>query len=524
MKRATIAIVTLTTLLVSGGVSAFTVLQPVRDEHSKLEESRRAKLQQRRGLEAQAQELEARLKRQAIQSLAYFDLRRTPDKRREIERKTIETLASLTEIFNDRHIVVQTMLPKAESAGFQKPVPASSPGADLMASASVPTPAPQASPTPPPATLIHKPFQVVVRGEYEDIVSALQEIEALPRAISINQYEVALIRQPGETAEGEDAAVSPSALELRFECSITFLLDAPSAAPAASVSHHGLRPWTQSLWHLLMPPAHAAELEPPAPPPAPEAPAKADAPAPTPQPSPAGAEPSAAVPANEPTPSSLPAPPAPPEVGEPASVGSPDSLIEWGEPAPSAAPRQARPVRPRVRRSPPPRAVSGAQRSHRMRRAASASAPASLAPNPAVPQERASVTAVLGEEPSLRRPRDSAYQFPIARSVVTGRRNPFVPLRVFAPPKAVATPGVPGVPLPPPALPIPAAAAAPVYVLSGILMGGEAGSMAVVQVGEKTLTVGIEGVLPGGARVVGIGPDHIVLDVSGRRTTLKLPR
>lgn len=520
MKRSTIILAVLGSVLLSGGATTWLVLQPAQEAHRKFEETHHSKVKQKKSLEIQVQELQARLKQQAIDTLTYFDLRKTGDKRREIERKTVETLATLTEIFNDRHMVVQTVLPKAEVTGFKKPIPTPSPVSDPVASVAVSSSPPSTVVTPPPASLLHKSFQVVVRGEYEDIVEALQEIEALPKAISINQYEVAWVRQPGEAADKEDATLSASALELRFEFSITFLLDAPSSASVSSRVPQTGDSWFDVLCGLLVLPAEAAELD---------APSVSSPPVPITEPSSSPSlERGSVLPVAEATPataakdvSSSPAAPLSPATEEvPSARPSPSPIVEWGHAAPTATPRSVRRVRPRVRRSPPVRSrmrsVSFGQ-PHQARRGVP-SAPAAT-PTPVSPNSAASQTQVIEQEPSLRRAFGGAYHFPISRDVVSGRRNPFVPLMFAASRKESISPDA-QVPSPPQ---LPGAASSDAYVLGGVLLGGGA-PMAVIQVGEDTLTVGIQGVLPGGARVVAISSDYVVLDVSGRRITLKLPR
>ncbi|MEB3196727.1 MAG: type II secretion system protein N [Candidatus Sericytochromatia bacterium] len=595
MRQSVIAGVAVAALLLGSGGSGWFMLKPELERKERLTAERNGKLGQKVTLQAEVVALEAQLKQQAIGALAYFDLRTAADRRRAVEAKTVETLGSLNEIFADRHIVVQALTPLGESEAFQKPIPTPAPSSGPGAS---PTPSPGApvaaevspAPTPtPPVSLVHKSFKLVVRGEYEDLTAALLEMQALPRAISVNQYDVRLVTKPGEAPAELEAGLSPSLLELDFQLSITFLLQGPSL-PAISSRPAGGAAWLAALDAWLMPAAAAAEASDPPPlipdpaslpplrPPmgrdASPAPQVSTAPAATsalPVSSGAPGPRSAASPGApaHPTLSSAPVTPVASAFGaglpSPAATApllarpraarsAPPRLTQEVRPRPVRLPPRLAEARPRPRRSVPPVPAVEARQASPLAAAsptpasphpasAGAHAPAAArpvaspvpagAPSPRSPltgvvaQPAASATAPLAQpvEPTLQRALSSSYAFPIERLHVTGRRNPFLPLRAF--PTAAKPAGPPGLPtVPPPPLPpgAPGVPKAPEgYLLSGVMLA-ESRALAVIQVGGESHTVGINGVLPGGARVVAIGADHAVILEDGRRTTLKLPR
>lgn len=102
-------------------------------------------------------------------------------------------------------------------------------GPDAVGALEDPQVDPAAAGAPPPISLTHKAFKLKVRGEYADLVKAMAEIQGLPKAISINQYDLQLLEKKAEAAAApqpdKDGHVeSPTALEMGFQVSITFLM------------------------------------------------------------------------------------------------------------------------------------------------------------------------------------------------------------------------------------------------------------------------------------------------------------
>ncbi len=289
MNRSTVAIIAVATLLLGSGVSGLLFVKPEWEEQGKLTRDKAAQASQKASLAAQVATLEAQVKRHAMGEIAYFDLRTSPNQRREMETKTVETLASLTEIFNDNKIDVQILTPKGETQGLNKPVPTPAvsagpaAGASPGAPAATPTPtgSPSGPPTEAPVQLTHKAFTFSIRGEYPNLVRAMTEIQGLPRAISVNQFDLSLVRAPGAPTPGpDDAPVSESLLQLDFQLSVTYLMagglpaQAPGAppagapAPGAPGGAPSAKPISLELLHWaanwLGEPAYAAELATPA--------------------------------------------------------------------------------------------------------------------------------------------------------------------------------------------------------------------------------------------------------------------
>src|SRR5205807_1395030 len=84
----------------------------------------------------------------------------------------------------------------------------------------------------------HKRFDFIVRGEYQDLVKALTAMQALPKSVSVNQYNVALVNKAG-VGDGKN---SGSLLELKFSLSITFLTGGGGGGGGAVTSALG-GPW-----------------------------------------------------------------------------------------------------------------------------------------------------------------------------------------------------------------------------------------------------------------------------------------
>lgn len=308
MNRSTTLYIAVATLILGSGTSFFAFVKPALDEQAKLKTQKTGLETTQTGLETQVKDLEAKARNTAMMDIAFFDLRASLNQRRELESKTVQTLASLTEIFNDNHIRVQELTPTGETQGLNKPIPsaapsaAASPGAVAAAPSPSPSPSPAAAPgQPAPIQLTHKAFKIAVRGEYADLVKALSEIQGLPKAISVNQYDLKLLDKgdqatPPPQPDAKKGPESPTALEMTFNMSITFLMagGTPPAAPSPSAAPVGAVPGTDLVafanW-LLGGTAQAAEA---APSPAPSAPVVAPA-APAQPAQPAAAKPAPAV-------------------------------------------------------------------------------------------------------------------------------------------------------------------------------------------------------------------------------------
>jgi hypothetical protein len=457
--------------LVGGGAGWWLFVAPplkVREERTR---QRAGEQGIQRELAAKLGRLEAARKNQGLARIAYFDLRNSPNPGRAMEAKTVETLAGLTTIFQDQHLEIQALTPAGETVGLNKPVPTpvptTAPGASPSPGVAA-TPTPAVSATPEPIRLTHKVFRVILRGEYDDIVRALNEIQALPQAISVNQYTVKLVTEPGGPgATPPPGAASPSQLELAFQLTISFVTGEPAQTAPKTSSLDRFLAWS---WSWVELPAEAA-----------------------PHPGSAGL-----APTDEGTRHSGPDVMAP----RAARTAPPRAAGE-------RRPRAGRPMRPAARRKP------------------AVAARPSPAPSP-TPTPVASLA-----EPSLMRPFAGSYSFPIQRDASTGRANPFRPLRGGAslpaaptPAAAVPPPGVAPPVLPEPPVPAGPAAAAPAaggFELLGT-MGGGAAPMALLRVGGRTVTVGINEVVAGKARVRSIGPDRVTLHVDGQDLTLFLKR
>jgi hypothetical protein len=286
MNARTTSIVALMFLALGGGTGFVKLVSPAMAERDKLQNQNRDLTGQSNKLNADINELEKSLNAMAMGQISYFDLSREANKPRTMEAKTVETLASLTEILNDNHIRIQALDPKGETEGLNKPVPkppspSPAPGASPGAAAAAPTPtptptlAPGATPPPPPIQLTHKMFRFEVEGEYPDLVKALREFQGLPRAISINDYQVKLVNDEksvashpqGAAGKGSPTSDSLSLIGLTFDLSVTFLMDTgglqlaqPTSVPASPVPHAAT--WLADLGGWLCPPAEAAAAQP----------------------------------------------------------------------------------------------------------------------------------------------------------------------------------------------------------------------------------------------------------------------
>lgn len=255
MNRSTTLYIAIATLVLGSGTSFFAFVQPALTEQAKLKAQKAGLETQKASLQAQVKDLEGKATSAAMLDIAFFDLRVSLNQRRELETKTVQTLASLTEIFNDHKIRVQELTPTGETQGLNKPVPSAAPsgspapGATPAAPGTAPAAAaPGAAPagaagTPSPIQLTHKTFKLKVRGEYSDMVKALNEIQGLPRAISVNQYDLQLLDKAADTTkpaqpDQKGRVETVTALEMGFQVSITFLMAGgtpPQPAPAAPV-------------------------------------------------------------------------------------------------------------------------------------------------------------------------------------------------------------------------------------------------------------------------------------------------
>lgn len=279
MNRSTTLYIAVATLVLGSGTSFFAFVQPALTEQAKLKTQKAGLEAQKTSLSVQVKDLEGKAANAAMLDIAFFDLRTSQNQRRELETKTVQTLASLTEIFNDHKIRVQELAPTGETVGLNKPVPSAAPSGGSPApgespapgapgAAAVATPAPGTPTTPPPISLTHKAFKLKVRGEYANLVKAMNEIQGLPKAISVSQYNLQLLDKgqdtPAAPAPGEQKAPeSPTALEMGFHVSITFLMagGSPVAAPSPGAVPVGQAPVTDLLsfaeW-ILGGAAHAA--------------------------------------------------------------------------------------------------------------------------------------------------------------------------------------------------------------------------------------------------------------------------
>ncbi|MNS44227.1 hypothetical protein D3C72_766650 [compost metagenome] len=258
MNRSTTLYIAVATLVLGSGTSFFAFVQPALTEQAKLKTQKAGLESQKTSLTVQVKDLEGKAANAAMLDIAFFDLRTSQNQRRELETKTVQTLASLTEIFNDNKIRVQELAPTGETVGLNKPVPSAAPSGGSPApgespapgTAAVATPVPGTPTTPPPISLTHKAFKLKVRGEYANLVKAMNEIQGLPKAISVSQYNLQLLDKgqdtPAAPAPGEQKAPgeSPTALEMGFHVSITFLMagGSPVAAPSPGAVPVGQAP------------------------------------------------------------------------------------------------------------------------------------------------------------------------------------------------------------------------------------------------------------------------------------------
>lgn len=254
MKKSTTATIAIIALLLGSGASGLLYAMPAHQEQDKLKGQKSSLTREHKKLTAKVEAEEAKLNGMAMDTISYFDLRKAPNKRRDLESKTVETLASLTEIFNDNKIKVVDLTPGPEVSGVTKPVPQveltpeeakkaeeAKQAAAVKAKAEKkkkkkkkkkgdPEEATEAKG--PEIDLVHKQFKFTIRGEYDNLVSALSEIQGLPKAISVSQYDLKLINATGLTDGGKKAkkntavveAVSPTALEMSFQMSVSFLM------------------------------------------------------------------------------------------------------------------------------------------------------------------------------------------------------------------------------------------------------------------------------------------------------------
>lgn len=284
MERKTVMATAVLALLLGSGTAGVAIVKPALDKREALRLEQNRLSGDKNRLQGEVKQLSEQLHGMAMSSIAYFDVSRDPDPPRTVEAKTVETLKSLTEIFNDHHIKVQSLEPKGETTGANKPIPTPKPSpsqgfTDAVAGAvglgATPSPAadPNAVPTPPLISLVHKVFKLEVEGEYPDLVKALGEIQGLPKAISINEYKLQLVsatKAPdGASGDASPAPGAPSSLlGLEFQMSITFLLSRPDMAPlpdpAASPAKVGAA-WWSGLAEWWCPPAAAAEAPRPTP-------------------------------------------------------------------------------------------------------------------------------------------------------------------------------------------------------------------------------------------------------------------
>jgi hypothetical protein len=268
MNRSTTLYITLAALVLGAGASGLAFVKPALDEQGKLKATKSQLTSTNQGLDAQVRDLESKLNGQAMDSISYFDLRAEMDKPRAMETRTVETLASLTEIFNDNRIRVTAMEPKGETTGMNKPVPSVAPSGAPDAASPSPSPDPAAAGAAPAISLTHKAYKFTVRGEYAHLVKALSEIQGLPRAISVNQYDLRLLNKgdaPRSPAAQGAAGESATLLELSFDMSVTFLMNGgqpPMAAPGQPATPAPAKGADAALMQLaiwLCPPAAAAE-------------------------------------------------------------------------------------------------------------------------------------------------------------------------------------------------------------------------------------------------------------------------
>ncbi|MDB5100600.1 MAG: hypothetical protein JWM80_5021, partial [Cyanobacteria bacterium RYN_339] len=283
MNARTTSIVAVMFLALGGGAGFLKLVSPAMAERDKQQGENKSLLAKAGALNTEIAELERKLNSMAMGSIQYFDLSHEENKKRVMEAKTVETLASIAEILNDNQIRVQALDPKGETEGLNKPVPhtpapqlspGASPGAPVAAAATptpTPTPVPGATTPPPPIRLTHKMFRFEIEGEYPNLVKALKEIQGLPRAISVNAFNVKLVndekslaaRAAGGGGKKSPTSDSLSLIGLAFDVSVTFLMDTggiqmaePSAMPTAAVPHAA--GWLAELGDWFCAPAYAA--------------------------------------------------------------------------------------------------------------------------------------------------------------------------------------------------------------------------------------------------------------------------
>ena len=97
MDNKTVAAIAVSTLLLGCGVSGLLFVKPAWDEQQQLKLTQ-ANLTSEEKLKAEeAAVLRTKLNSMAMSTISYFDLSRSDNKKKELETKTVETLASITE-------------------------------------------------------------------------------------------------------------------------------------------------------------------------------------------------------------------------------------------------------------------------------------------------------------------------------------------------------------------------------------------------------------------------------------------
>ncbi|HEY9724148.1 MAG TPA: hypothetical protein V6D47_19255 [Oscillatoriaceae cyanobacterium] len=556
MKRSTAVFVAIATLLLGSGFSGLTFVKPALDQQGKLTAQKRQLTQTQLQLKEQVDALQTKLKGMAMDSIAYFDLRNSPDRDRAVEAKTVETLNSLNEIFNDDHLRVVELDPDNTAAPAPTPTPSGAPSAKAN---------PGASPSPGAIDLTRRSFDIEVHGEYSNVVSAITAIQALPKAISIDGYEVHLIHDPLQPEAGGDGtkpADSPTALALTFQVTITYLMSGGPPEPSPSPNGHlSALPahWAgQAIEWVFGEPADAAVASATA---ATGGPCRfvgvafehghlavrtlpgvprydlasgkggmtltlqgthLEHPGVSYAINQGGIKKVTAsavngqvrlqietdghvkLVAHEDASHHL-------ELAAASAAASPaEAASNAARPTPSALPRF-------VQKLPPERRSPGAARRPELRLAKITEAPAA--------------SANLPETLHLQRSLTSRYAFPIDRAHSTGRLNPFKPLIALRePPVKLSLPK----PVPIPPLPkVPgngsddvsaASAGGAAYVLEAVLIGSGEPPMAVIAVNGATYDVGLNRALPGNARVKAIDADRVVLSTPSGDLPLPLKK
>ena len=127
MDRKTVLAVAVLALVLGAGGAGLAVVKPAMEKRDQLRAEQMRLVAERTTLGGEVRVLEGQLHGMAMSTISYFDVSVETDPLRTVEAKTVETLKSLTEIFNDHNIKVQSLEPKGETTGANKPIPTPKP-------------------------------------------------------------------------------------------------------------------------------------------------------------------------------------------------------------------------------------------------------------------------------------------------------------------------------------------------------------------------------------------------------------